>query len=220
LKTTTKDIIGVYIKQDPNAIKSFNKGITKGVIALSNTVSAPGMYVADFPNRSADENTRLGAYYLTQFGLMYGSADFLASMDVPPLKGLPQGISNEKFKLISTQIFAEVGYISDDVVIQGSRASGVAKLSSDVDIAIKVSPEKFDQLILEKFGKPNPGSARYRTMEYSIKNGIIQTGEARLRGLRDELEKILNLDVDLSIVKKGGEFDKGAQIPLIPPTKK
>lgn len=29
-----------------------------------------------------------------------------------------------------------------------------------------------------------------------------------------QLEKILNMDVDISIIKKGGKFDNGAQIPI------
>ncbi|MEH2929270.1 nucleotidyltransferase domain-containing protein [Candidatus Ventrimonas sp. KK005] len=37
-----------------------------------------------------------------------------------------------------------IGDISDDIVVQGSRANGTAKPTSDIDIAVRVTPEKFD----------------------------------------------------------------------------
>jgi hypothetical protein len=47
----------------------------------------------------------------------------------------------------------------------------------------------------------------------------IQSGEAKLSGLRKQLEKLLGKEVDISIIKEGGKFDNGAQIPLkIPKT--
>ena len=41
-------------------------------------------------------------------------------------------------------------------MVQGSRASGTAKLTSDIDIVIRVTPEKFDELIQSSFNSPNP----------------------------------------------------------------
>jgi hypothetical protein len=35
-----------------------------------------------------------------------------------------------------------------------------------------------------------------------------------LRGLSKSIKKLLNMDVDVSIVKKGGAFDNGTQIPI------
>lgn len=97
--------------------------------------------------------------------------------------------------------------MSDDIVVHGSRASGTAKQTSDIDIAIKVTPEKFDELIKERFNSPNPGSAKERTMLHAIETGKIQAGEAGLRGLRKELEEIFGMDVDISIIEEGGAFD-------------
>ncbi|MGG3504886.1 nucleotidyltransferase domain-containing protein [Paenibacillus lautus] len=57
----------------------------------------------------------------------------------------------------------KVGHISDDIVVPGSRAKGTAKPTSDIDIAIRVPAEKFDELIQSSFSKvkpPNPGSAK------------------------------------------------------------
>jgi hypothetical protein len=109
------------------------------------------------------------------------------------------------------------GGISEDIVVQGSRASGNARRiinRSDIDFGIKVDADKFDELIEKSFGKPNPGSAKERTMLHAIKTGKIQAGEAGLSGLRKELAKELGVKVDLSIIKKGGEFDNGIQLPI------
>lgn len=127
---------------------------------------------------------------------------------------IPQGLTREQFNSASSIIKKNVGSISSDIVVQGSRANGTAKLSSDIDFAIKVSSKKFDELIKQRFGTPNPGSAKERTMQNAIKTGKIQAGEAGLRNLRKELEKVLGMEVDISIIKKGGSFDNGAQILL------
>ena len=70
-----------------------------------------------------------------------------------------------------------------------------------------MTPEKFDELIKERFNSPNPGSAKERTMLHAIETGKIQAGEAGLRGLRKELEEIFGMDVDISIIEEGGAFD-------------
>ena len=73
-----------------------------------------------------------------------------------------------------------VGDISGDIVVQGSRAKGTAKPTSDIDIALRVSGDKFDSLINQYFKTPNPGSAKERTMLHAIETGKIQAGEAKL----------------------------------------
>ena len=73
--------------------------------------------------------------------------------------------------------------------------------------AVRVSPERFDELISQRFGTPNPGSAKERTMMWAIQAGKIQAGEAGLSGLRRTLEANLGMDVDLSIIRQGGPFD-------------
>ena len=128
--------------------------------------------------------------------------------------GLPQDISEETFYRGSQLIRERVGDISDDIVVQGSRASGTAKPTSDIDIAIRVTPEKFDELIQNSFNSPNPGSAKERTMLHAIETGKIQAGEAGLRGLRKELEQIFGMEVDISIIKENGAFDNPPFIPI------
>jgi hypothetical protein len=93
------------------------------------------------------------------------------------------------------------------MVVQGSRAAGTARLGSDIDFAIRVTAEQFDELIAKRFGTPNPGSAKERTMLWAVETGKIQAGEAGLSRLRRTLEARLGMEVDLSIIRQGGPFD-------------
>ena len=127
---------------------------------------------------------------------------------------LPQGISPEMFSDASKLIKENIGDISGNIVVQGSRASGTAKPTSDIDIAVRVTSEKFDELIQKSFGTPNSGTAKERTMLHAIETGKIQAGEAGLRGLRKELEKIFGMEVDISIIEIDGPFDNPPFIPI------
>jgi hypothetical protein len=127
---------------------------------------------------------------------------------------LPQGIDKQSFATASQLIRGTVGDISDDIVVQGSRAAGTASAASDIDFAIRVSQEQFDNLIKQYFKTPNPGSAAERTLLRAIQSGKIQSGEAKLSGLRIILEKQFGMKVDISIILKGGPFDNGTIIRL------
>ncbi|MCH8290756.1 nucleotidyltransferase domain-containing protein [Candidatus Poribacteria bacterium] len=98
--------------------------------------------------------------------------------------------------------------------VHGSRAAGAARAASDIDIAIRVSLERFDEIIRSRFGTPNPGSAKAQTMRHAIRTGKIQAGEAGLRGLRRELERELGMNVDISVIQIGGAFDRGPWVAL------
>ncbi len=45
-------------------------------------------------------------------------------------------------------------------------------------------------------------------MEHAIGTGKIQAGEAGLSGIRRELARQLGFDIDLSIIREGGPFDR------------
>jgi predicted nucleotidyltransferase len=142
-----------------------------------------------------------------------GSADDLA-------RGLriPQGLTNGQFDDMSNAVRGAVSNLGlgDDIVVQGSRASGTARPASDIDIAIRVSPDKFNNFLYNqsKLRNVNPGSANERTLRHAIETGKIQAGEARLTSLRKSLEEMLGIKVDISVVRVGGPFDSGIQIPL------
>ncbi|WP_139070820.1 nucleotidyltransferase domain-containing protein, partial [Paenibacillus sp. KS1] len=130
---------------------------------------------------------------------------------------VPQGLIQAQFDKVSSMIREKVGHISDNIVVQGSRAKGTAKPTSDIDIAIRVPAEKFDELIQSSFSKvkpPNPGSAKEKTMLHAIETGEIQSGEAKLSKFREQLQQELGMDVDISIIKIGGTFDNPPFTPL------
>jgi len=127
---------------------------------------------------------------------------------------IPQGLTDEQFKAMTRIIREKAGRYGDNIVVQGSRAAGTAKATSDIDIAIRVTQDEFDAIIAARFGKPNPGSAKSKTMDHAIKTGTIQAGEAGLSGARREVEDGLGIPVDISIIRIGGPFDNGPTIPL------
>ena len=102
--------------------------------------------------------------------------------------------------------------LGGELVVQGSRATGGAMIFSDIDYGIRVSPEKFDALIAARFGNPNPGSSKFRTMQNAIETGKIQAGEAGLHALRVNIRSMLGIKVDISVIKVGGPFDKAGYI--------
>jgi predicted nucleotidyltransferase len=80
---------------------------------------------------------------------------------------VPQGLTAEQFSKLSAKVRAAVSHLGNDVCIQGSRAKGTAGPDSDLDVAIRVSPGRFEQLLVEGFGTPNPGSAKEKTMKHA-----------------------------------------------------
>jgi hypothetical protein len=127
---------------------------------------------------------------------------------------LPQGLTASQFDEVAALLRGGASHIGDDIVVQGSRAAGTAGAASDMDFAIRVSPEQFNQLIVQRFGTARLGTAKGRTMLHAIETGKIQAGEAGLGGLRRLLQRQLGIDVDISIIQRGGAFDNGVTLPV------
>ena len=51
-------------------------------------------------------------------------------------------------------------------------------------------------------------------MKHAAATGKIQSGEARLRSLRKALEADLSIEVDISVIREEGPFDRGPYLPL------
>jgi RHS repeat-associated protein len=129
-------------------------------------------------------------------------------------RGLPQGLSEAEFIAFSAGIRSAAGHISSDIAVHGSRAIGSASRASDIDVAIRVTANKFDDIVRMRFGSPTPGSAKEKTMLHAIQTGKIQAGEAGLRALRKNMSRVVRKAVDISIIRIGGPFDNGPFIPL------
>jgi ribosomal protein uS17 len=128
---------------------------------------------------------------------------------------LPQGLTEREFADLSAKIRVKAGSLGADICVHGSRAAGTARPDSDLDIAIRVSSERFEEILDEKFKNVNPGTAKERTMLHARAHGKIQTGEIGLSGLRRELERQLGKEVQISVIRLGGPFDRGPFIPLM-----
>ena len=128
---------------------------------------------------------------------------------------VPQGVTQEQFHELAgiLQDDPRVSAIGEDIRVHGSRAAGTATPKSDIDLAIRVDPNKFEEFVEQRFGQPNEGSAKARTKLHAAQTGKVQTGEAGLRGVRNQVQKALGgMEVDLSVIKQGGPFDKGPWI--------
>ena len=119
------------------------------------------------------------------------------------------------FKEFSSIIRKSAGNYGDDIAVHGSSAKGIARVDSDIDIAIRVYEKKFGSILRNVFGTPNKGSALERTMLHAQKMGKIQRGEIGLSKLGKQLESQFGYKVDISVIRKGGAFDQGPYIQLL-----
>jgi hypothetical protein len=82
----------------------------------------------------------------------------------PALAGMgltvPQGVSDEQFARLSHGVREIAGGYGSDIAVHGSRAAGTATAVSDIDIAIRVTPEEFGRIPDARFGTPTPVSAK------------------------------------------------------------
>ncbi|MEZ0371715.1 MAG: hypothetical protein ACAI44_21665 [Candidatus Sericytochromatia bacterium] len=152
------------------------------------------------------------------------SREFLRESLNTALK-VPQGLTLSKYKQMSALLRQDLVRINQKfglnlnlsdvkLMTHGSRAARTASATSDIDVAIRVSPEEFERAVRKLFNNPNPGSAKERTMLHAIRTGKIQRGEIDMRNLGKELASKLGFDVDISIIRIGGPFDRGPYLPL------
>jgi hypothetical protein len=123
------------------------------------------------------------------------------------------------FDVISGRVRADVGALGygDDIFVMGSRSGGTAKAGADFDFGVRVSPERFDEILAQRFGTPNAGSAKARALTQATDRGRIFAGEAGLSPTRDSIARMLHIPekkVQLTIIRSGGKFDNGPQTRL------
>jgi RHS repeat-associated protein len=127
---------------------------------------------------------------------------------------LPQGISQANFSVMSGALRIAARDLGDDIVVHGSRAAFRARPDSDIDIAIRVTPERFAELIQKSFPRGALDNSIGRTMQHAVATGKIQRGEIGLSDVGEGLKRLLGMKVDISVIKIGGPFDNGPMIPL------
>jgi uncharacterized protein YukE len=126
------------------------------------------------------------------------------------VRNLPEGITADQLTAAATRIRSGTRGLTDDVVVQGSRAGHSARAGSDVDFGLRVPPERYDELIRECFGDAPVREAATNAIE----RGRIFWRHAGLKELHDALQTDLGRKVDLAIIKRGGRFDGEPWLPV------
>ncbi|MGW5611877.1 RHS repeat-associated core domain-containing protein [Streptomyces sp. NPDC003753] len=130
--------------------------------------------------------------------------------------GLPEGVSRAQFS-DNGGVLRKGLKLKADVVVQGSRVTGNVTGASDLDVAVRLTPETFDAMVDERWSNVKPGSAKERTRDRALETGKITAGDSmpKLSGLRSQNQDILGDEVghvDVSIIKMGEAFDN---VPFI-----
>lgn len=114
------------------------------------------------------------------------------------------------------------GDLGDDLFVHGSRGRGDAASDADLDIGIRVSAERFDELIQGRLTRVRQGSDRWETLQEAIRQGRLHAGEAGIGGIRREIQGLINKEMrlgfteglQLTVIREAGPFDQGPFIPL------
>ena len=146
-----------------------------------------------------------------------------------PKQGPPQGMTDEQFLQMSDRLRAllkrsvdRTGDFGDDLFVHGSRALGTAEAGADLDVGIRVSVERFDQLIQARLARTKQGSDRWETLQMASRQGRLHAGEAGISGVRKVIQRLINEEMKLGFMKgvqvtvicEAGPFDHGPFIPL------
>ena len=114
------------------------------------------------------------------------------------------------------------GDFGNDIFVHGSRGRGDAAAGADLDIGIRVSAATFDQLIQARLARVRPGSDRWETLQEAVRQGRLHSGEAGIPGIRKEIQRLINEEMNLgfakgvqvTVIRQAGPFDQGPFIPL------
>src|ERR1700678_1009822 len=92
-----------------------------------------------------------------------------------PKQGPPQGLTKEQFQQVSERLRQrlkqEAGRtddLGDDLFVHGSRALGTAAPDADLDIGIRVSAERFDQLVQLRLVNVKVGGDKWKTLQRAL----------------------------------------------------
>lgn len=132
---------------------------------------------------------------------------------------IPQGFSKiefQKFAKSVRQLAKAAGLPEGELVIQGSRVKGTARISgrnlSDVDIALRVDEKAFFDFAQARLDSVPKDSKLYKTILKAARKGKLSRFDIS-KEFNQLLEKILKPNspykIDFSIIKVGSEYDTG-----------
>src|SRR5207244_6742823 len=86
-------------------------------------------------------------------------------------QGPPQGMTEEQFQRMSDRLRGRLkqeagrtGDLGDDIFVHGSRGRGTAAPEADLDIGIRVSAERFEQLVQARLASVKKGGDKGTTL--------------------------------------------------------
>jgi predicted nucleotidyltransferase len=143
--------------------------------------------------------------------------------------GPPQGMTEEQFQVMSDRLRKRLreeanrtGDFGDDIFVHGSRGRGDAAPDADLDIGIRVSAERFDELIQARLANVKVGGDKWKTLQMAHERGRLHQGEAGISGVSKEIQRLINEEMNLGFTKgvqvtvicEEGPFDQGPFVPL------
>jgi len=138
-------------------------------------------------------------------------------------------MTEEQFQQVSDRLrerlkqeAGRTGDLGEEIFVHGSRGRGTAASAADLDIGIRVSAERFDQLIQDRLTRVRQGGDKWETLQEAVRQGRLHAGEAGISGIRKEIQRLINEEMNLGFAKgvqvtvicEAGPFDQGPFIPL------
>jgi predicted nucleotidyltransferase len=144
-------------------------------------------------------------------------------------QGPPQGMTEEQFRRVSLRLrerlkeeAGRTGDLGDDIFVHGSRGRGDAGSDADLDIGIRVSAERFDDLLRARLARVKPEGDKWKTLQEAVRQGRLHSGEVGISGIKREIQRLINdvmglgfkEGVQVTVIREAGPFDAGPFIPL------
>jgi len=192
----------------------------------------------DLKNRNLIRESEAPRYPDLDAAVKQGMDDFAAAKT----RGFPYGFKDKSVfdqfgKQLKDGVAAKptpsggIPVPTGDAAVQGSAV--YRPTAGDIDVALLVDQKQFDKLIEQSFAKQvakvrargidplrmtmgDAKTAAERTLANAVETGIIKRDNLvpRLSDIRDGLESVAGIGVDLSAVKRGGKFDRGPYFPI------
>ena len=144
-------------------------------------------------------------------------------------EGPPQGMTKEQFQQVSERLrerlkqeAVRTGDLGNDIFVHGSRGRGTAASDADLDIGIRVSDDRFEQLVQGRLASVKEGGDKWKTLQRALERGRLHQGEAGISGVSREIQRLINEEmglgftkgVQVTVIREAGPFDEGPFIPL------
>jgi predicted nucleotidyltransferase len=138
-------------------------------------------------------------------------------------------MTEEQFQQISIRLrerlrqeTTRTGDLGNDLFVHGSRGRGTAAADADLDIGIRVSSERFEQLVQARLATVKEGGDKWKTLRRALERGRLHQGEAGISGISKEIQRLINEEmglgfargVQITVIREAGPFDQGPFIPL------